>query len=371
MQIRCYDLIAEQYIGETYTIEQPWNPDSFQYTTAKRRENAAIPAFENQAKAVVKETEVFTYQLEFPAAKDSQIVHHYNIAVKDETGKTVFKKSLLSGYYCIPNPKTYEVLLNGLEYGVKYTAEITAVNAYNKKSEPLRVDFTTKEMEDDPNVTLPEADLFDMVIENDTIRDQSAQKHRITKIGEPEILKNDNIQSATLYFNGGSDDYFRVEQFGNSYSVLQKGFTFEAYFSVETFPGSGYGNNISNMESGGFGFEMYPDNKVTFSMYVGGEYVFVTTEAEEKRFYHYVVTYDGETLKLYQDGMLQDEIECGSELMFTTIKDTQFLCIGADSTKGGLAQTGLPGEIALIRIYSSVMDSKQVNKLNLMAKCID
>ncbi|MBS5842391.1 MAG: metallophosphoesterase [Clostridiales bacterium] len=371
VQIRCYDLIVEQYIGEIYTIEQPWNPDSFQYTTAKRLEDAGTPAFENQAKAVVKETEEFTYHLEFPAAKDSQIVHHYNIAVKDETGKTVFKKSLLSGYYCMPNPKMYEVPLNGLEYGAKYIAEITAVNAYDKKSEPLTVDFTTKEIENDPSVTVPEADLFDMVIENDTIRDQSAQKHLITKIGEPEILENDNIQSTTLYFNGGTDDYFRVEKFGDSYPVLQKGFTFEAYFSVETFPGNGYGNNISNMENGGFGFEMYPDNQVTFSMYVGGEYVFVTAEAEEERFYHYVVTYDGDTLKLYQDGALQDELECGSELMFTTVPDAQFLCIGADSTKGGLAQTGLPGEIALVRIYSSVMDSRQVNKLNLMVKHID
>ena len=76
-------------------------------------------------------------------------------------------------------------------------------------------------------------------------------------------------------------------------------------------------------------------------------------------------------MKLYQDGALQDELECGSELMFTTVPDAQFLCIGADSTKGGLAQTGLPGEIALIRIYSSVMDSRQVNKLNLMVKHID
>lgn len=118
----------------------------------------------------------------------------------------------------------------------------------------MTVDFTTKEIENDPSVTVPEADLFDMVIENDTIRDQSAQKHLITKIGEPEILENDNIQSTTLYFNGGTDDYFRVEKFGDSYPVLQKGFTFEAYFSVETFPGNGYGNNISNMENGGFGF---------------------------------------------------------------------------------------------------------------------
>ena len=128
----------------------------------------------------------------------------------------------------MPNPKMYEVPLNGLEYGAKYIAEITAVNAYDKKSEPLTVDFTTKEIENDPSVTVPEADLFDMVIENDTIRDQSAQKHLITKIGEPEILENDNIQSTTLYFNGGTDDYFRVEKFGDSYPVLQKGFTFEA-----------------------------------------------------------------------------------------------------------------------------------------------
>ncbi len=31
--------------------------------------------------------------------------------------------------------------------GAKYPAEITPVNAYNKKSEPLTADFTTKEIE--------------------------------------------------------------------------------------------------------------------------------------------------------------------------------------------------------------------------------
>ncbi len=358
--IRGYDLISKSFIGESYFIENPSDKGSFKYTTEKRTQESNQPTFEKDAK--IEFDDKSGYYITFPAAKDEQIVHHYKINVSNSSGNTVYTKSILSDYYYNPSPANYKVKLQGLFSGGTFNVSVIAVNAFGKQSNPLTLEFKTKGVYIDPNVTVPDADIFESDIKDGILTDISAKKHEVTISGNPKIEFDKEINRDVTVFNGDNSCY-KVNGFGSSYDVLQKAFTIEGYFSVDEIPATDYANNIANMEFGGFGFEIYPNNECTFTMYVDGQYVFVRSTIEEGIYYHFAATYDGTTLSLYQNGELADELEVGPGFEFTNVDTAKFLCIGADSHTSGNGQTGITGKIESVKVYSIALNQSQVSKL--------
>lgn len=141
-RIRGYDLLAGQYIGETYYIAKPADKRTFAYNTKNRLAKSENPVFSADAKLTAAKTTDGSYSIHFPAATDDLIVRQYDILVTEKSGKTAFKDSHLSDYYYTPMPTAYDINVGNLESGKTYVASVVALDAYFMLSKPLTVTFT-------------------------------------------------------------------------------------------------------------------------------------------------------------------------------------------------------------------------------------
>jgi len=143
VRIRCYDLTADCWFGETYYIETPADKASFTYSYANRMKADEPPVFaDSAALTAVKEADG-DYSIRFPAASDRFIVHDYKIKVTSGA-QTVSSQSILSGYYIHPSPSDYTVDIGPLEAGKEYQVIVMAANAYAELSEPITLAFTAE-----------------------------------------------------------------------------------------------------------------------------------------------------------------------------------------------------------------------------------
>ncbi len=140
-RIRGFDLLANQFIGETYYFSAPSDKKTFAYTTKNRLAKSANPAFAAGAKLTASKTADGSYSINFPAATDDLIVRQYDILVTQNTGKVAFKDSHLSDYYYTPMPTEYNINVGKLESGKTYTAAVVALDAFFMLSKSLTVTF--------------------------------------------------------------------------------------------------------------------------------------------------------------------------------------------------------------------------------------
>jgi len=143
-RIRTFDLLANQFIGETYYITTPSDKTTFAYNTENRRDKDNSPAFAAGAKLTAAKTADGSYSIHFPAAKDDIIVRQYEIEVNQKLGPVVFKTTHLSDYYYTPMPTAYDINVGQLTSGKTYIARVVAANAYYKLSKPITLTFTAE-----------------------------------------------------------------------------------------------------------------------------------------------------------------------------------------------------------------------------------
>lgn len=143
VRIRCYDLTADCWFGETYFIEKPADKNGFAYTYANRMRADQSPVFAGGAALTVAKGADGSYSVSFPAASDRFVVHDYKIKVTSGA-KTVFSQSILSGYYIHPSPADYTVDIGPLETGKEYRVTVMAANAYAELSKPLTLAFAAQ-----------------------------------------------------------------------------------------------------------------------------------------------------------------------------------------------------------------------------------
>ncbi len=137
-----YDLITEQFFNNDYYLTDLANKN-YEYTYEKMKLRDESPVFS-------KDTAVSTYKndagetiLKFDGAKDNFIVESYKVSVTKGL-KLVARDNFTSKYLYLFMEDNYEVNLGVLEEGAKYTAEITALNAFAKTSKPFIYSFVAE-----------------------------------------------------------------------------------------------------------------------------------------------------------------------------------------------------------------------------------
>ena len=143
-----YDYTNNQQIGETYKID----PKNFIYDNEQRKKLAERPAFAAGAVLELLQTENHKAILKFPAATvqddvSGGIIYSYKIRITNtETGKIASHISMMSDYYMGAAAKNeYTYTITKLVPGKQYTASVTAVSVFDKRSEALKLDFTMPE----------------------------------------------------------------------------------------------------------------------------------------------------------------------------------------------------------------------------------
>jgi hypothetical protein len=143
-KIQVYDLLADQYVGETYFIETPSDKTSFAYSTKNRMDKTSTPMFADDAVITATKTADGSYSINFPAATDDLVVRQYEIVVTQRWGGIAFLNTHLSDYYYTPMPTEYDINVGQLTSGKTYTATVVAANAYYTPSKTLKVTFTAE-----------------------------------------------------------------------------------------------------------------------------------------------------------------------------------------------------------------------------------
>lgn len=124
-------------------IKTPWTIDmSLDSYRPERAEKISAPYFDDIKTDIVygkNDGGQRTCFLNFNAAKDADLVHHYFITVKNASGNEVLDKKLITDFFRFAEPcemaTEYSVDVGDLADG-EYTVDITAVNSWGKTSRP-------------------------------------------------------------------------------------------------------------------------------------------------------------------------------------------------------------------------------------------
>ncbi len=136
MRLRGYDVNEGKLLCERI-LKNPADPANRDYTPAKRKAAAAVPAFDaNAALTVTPEFGGCTLTAPAAASADGEPVVLYRAYAKNGMGVTVAKERALPCYYRAVAQETVSLTLTGLAEG-EYTVCVVAENAYGAQSEPL------------------------------------------------------------------------------------------------------------------------------------------------------------------------------------------------------------------------------------------
>lgn len=148
VRIYPYDIITGNFFPFVWKIDEPSNPESFEYTNENRFRSALKPYFKDGLKAEITALTDNSVSIEFPqaAADDIGYVNTYEVfVIRKADGVTVDQQSIWSSYYLYNMPKTKTAVIDGLDSKTEYTVKIKAKGFFeNTSSNYLSVDFKTE-----------------------------------------------------------------------------------------------------------------------------------------------------------------------------------------------------------------------------------
>ncbi|MFU8851530.1 LamG-like jellyroll fold domain-containing protein [Micromonospora sp. SL1-18] len=207
---------------------------------------------------------------------------------------------------------------------------------------------------------VPVADVLNVDFHDGTPKD-NAQNLAVTVHGDPVIAQDSAVKARVATFDGSDDAYSYA--FGDQWSKINTQVSIECTLkSNGTLPNSGEHSVCSEKESGGYSIVIYGD-KLTFTAYVGGGYKSAQTQIVSGRWYHAVGTWDGQTIRLYVDGVLAAQTPAAGTLGLPTGAARNSFYIGADAVN----QFWAPASVLNTRIYSKVLTLDEVKALNIAA----
>ncbi len=225
------------------------------------------------------------------------------------------------------------------------------------------------------NVTLPTADLLDVVFNEEGVADQSAAQMNVEVIGTPQIVYNEELKQNVIMTEADVEtpvSYLKVDYAGNQAFMdnLADGFTFETTFALrsETIPGDI--TPFRATESGGFGIDLLASGQIKGVVRTEiegvGAYRYANTSAYVKPnlYYHVVGVYNKATNEVacYVNGGNAASASAVGNFQFPANEDSHWLGIGADC--GGTSATdGGDFEIVNARIYSEPMTEAMAKAL--------
>lgn len=143
-----YDVLTEQFFPQVWKIDEPWNPDSFLYTPAKRIAGVGKPAFAPDAAATVDTTDT-TATVSFPQAvpaRGEDYVDGYFIVARNAGSGLIAKQvGVWSEYYFSDMPAVVSCTLEDLDPATDYVLEIYPEGFFYNRGPAMKGAFRTKE----------------------------------------------------------------------------------------------------------------------------------------------------------------------------------------------------------------------------------
>ena len=369
-RMKSYEKDAATHEYETVQVKEPWvlnlpllKKADFTYTAA-RGEAVAAPTFAEGAAVEVTNVTTSSVSVKFPAASHEDYVHAYNVKVTDTAGEVLVQKYFVSDFYKLGDKQTeYALDLEGLPCNTKINVEVTAMESYGKLSAPIVGEAATLPITT-PSVGKNEADFFDVNLISG-FQDNSGYRrsYEIFNKAHPIKLYDDETLGRQVAHLGGWVNY--ASSMG-SFKEISDAFTMELMFKTPATTGGDLEQRITGTLYGGGITYIY--NRETGLLkagpYIGNYHKCVEYTLTPETWYHTVVTYDGEKVVLYVDGVKVGETAATGEVAF---KNT-YISLGACTNAAGNAAYTYQGDIAVARIYTQVMDKSDVTRaINALA----
>jgi hypothetical protein len=350
VKVIIYDAINEE-VYDYYTIDSFGDTTGFDYTDAKRQK-AEKPVFSKNENVEILSNSYEKSIITFNQATCLEKVQHYRIDIYK--GNTLVKTEYkLSGSYLGRSmPKSLKATIYSLEPSTTYTVKVYPVSTWAVSGTPITTVLTT---------TASTATVSPEILQtnfNLGTATNGLTNADLSITGAPNVYYDESIGRYVGDFNGSSAYSFNM---ANYYSNISTSMTLELYFKADVKPSAGYQDIFSNQQAGGFGFEYNSAGKVEFIICINGTYQNVQVSVNVGEWTHLVGTYDGQTLKLYKNGVLVGEKSVAGT-MTTPSANSKFLCIGGDSGNG-VVNNFFDGKIATANLYSSILTSKQISDL--------
>lgn len=375
IKITRLDTYHEKVIKENkpWLIEAPHDGSKFKYTNS--RNGGEHPRM--NTKPTVSDITELSCNVTFPQGTDDDLLYHYIVEAVDVSTQQVAHTGLVFSHFYLreEKPATLDWKISGLKAGTNYIIRIKGVDSFNNQSEPIASDaFKTLSIGDiDPSAKAPKADMIDVAFSPATVNggasNIAAASPVVSKIGNgAPTAYNQELKRYVGQYAGVATDLYKLDYSSTTDFVnkLKDGFTFEVYCKTTDLKTMQYA--FSNLQGAGIGlvikeaFGTAPDYFQAL-VHDGTAYHRVDFgRIEANKYYHYVFTFDGEMIRLYQDGKLVNSEAC-TKLNMPGSTSAQYFCVGADSSTGGKGNDALKGEIAIARIFDKAANNSEVFRL--------
>ena len=237
---------------------------------------------------------------------------------------------------------------------VYVNAEVSGVNAAAQQTENAGGDQAAQE--------IPDADIFDVDFINGT-EDKSALANELgVTVGNPVIEMSSELHKNIAKFDGSSAYLYPFSQ--EKYDLFDENLTMECMVKFNSVPSSGEYEIFLNQQSGGIGIAL-ENGKLTFFAHVGGAYRTPKASVKPGQWYHVAGVVEGNSVRLYVNGVLQDEVTAPSAgVHFPSGSGAWNMVLGGDSDGSGGAQFLINADLSFARLYSSALDDEQLMTLS-------
>lgn len=341
-----YDLISNQKIFTRY-LRFPVNSEDIK-TREELAELEPVPMFSEENNVTVENKTFKSLTLSFDAAKSDGYIESYRALVYKQD-ELVTKGYALACNFFFPNPNRIQMTISGLSEDTDYKIKIYAVNAYGILSENyLECTASTKSNNlDNPLV-------FDATFDENGCIDNVSNSYLET-FGSPNVEFDDKLNCYVGNFeNGGAYGFMNIE---NYYDYLNTNLTIESLVNVKEFI-SRDANFFSNLQQGGYGFELH-GSTLCFVLNIDGEYYYAETTIKVDTWYHVVGTYDGSTMKLIVNGEVKDTVTVSGSIKLAS-DGARFIGVGADSCNDGTVENYCASRVANAKLYFKSLTEQEV-----------
>ena len=302
--IRRMDFRQGAYLGTPWTFKVS-DKSTWTYTHAAMEARSLPPILEEGAAVRIPADSITQTGASFAIAADKirpdtsglsdDVVMSYRIVVLDAQGAEVYNACYMSDYYNAPanQPAEFVRPLFGAALAPEspYSLKAYARNPWEKETLIGEVIFTTAGGE-----AVPATPLLSVDFSQGSAADLSETPHVLTPFGSPA--------------------FETVEEFGRQvaaedFAKLATSTTAELLVQFTAKPSSGYTDIFSCGQGGGQWLEYYPTGKLHYYFTDGSTNV--STPVEPGVWTHITATYDGASLKIYQDGVLAGETAAAGE----------------------------------------------------------
>ena len=384
VRIRKLDLISGQYIGEDWVFNTNSGKEGFVYTDS-RAEASETPYFEEDSTIKINDIKDNSCTITIDQAKvndtlgdnNDEIVHSYKFDfINKKTGKIDKTHKIWSEYYFLPMEDTLTQTFTGLKVGTEYDVVVTALNAFKKTStNTISTSFTTTgafvpPTDEELNIPIDPAEVLLVDFDDNTANDKSASSNTVKTSGSPKIQYDEELNKNVAVFDGSSAFMYPFSD--ENYSKIKENVTLESVFKIQPFDSS-YVDVVANMESAGLGFEVArisgdTENavlefwvRVKSGLLGTGAYVKVSSNIKYNEYIHAMATYDGEVVKLYVNGQLEDCKDAKGEIYHPT-GSAKVYCIGSDIGSSGSIQSPMIGNVSTAKLYSRTLTDTDAYK---------